>query len=581
MPLPSLFTRAFASSGGRKPRFSAHVLTSLALLLISASLLYRSPWSASALEIVNDSVEYAIGAYRLVTLGDYSVAINSAVYPPRYAFWFSAVALAPFYLLFPGSIGNGIFGVLLFALLGLLAAYGIGNRLGGIWAGAAAGIVLLTFKDYLLLGRMILTDVPATALGLAGGWLYLTMRTRPRLRHYILAGFVTALAFGFRYDMLGLCLPFLVLALRGKERRLLHIAALILPIILVLAANAVYDQLAFGDWRRNGYQFWSAVPYDYPNMVWSLSYLKINLTEFFAKRVILYLLLGVVGIALLWRSRSPELKPTLLYLALAAGPASVAHLFYVWTGVRFFLLGLSLVCILIGAGLATLIPERVRRLTWLPAALLLLGLALVPFARHRVDLAQVIPPYRAVADAIASITPPDAVILTGINPVYMTFMVGRNGERTIIPLARAVPYANLVLVRKRIPHPVPPPVLFHPRTPGMYRGGARDLILYTADERPDLLQALMRAGRPVYLDLSFMPVTFPLDRMRQQFTLVPVPHYPWLLRLEPAPQHPRSAPRSSAALPQSSPRLRRQSASASVSGTAARRRTSSVSPRPA
>src|SRR5579862_9576463 len=130
------------------------------IVLLAFAFLYRSPYSASALEVVPDSVEYAIAARRLVTLGQFNIALNGAVYPPRYAPWFSVLALAPVYRLTGGDDGTAILMVLFFGIAGIIAAYAIGRRLGGPWAGAGAAICLMAFKEYHAIARLILTDIP-------------------------------------------------------------------------------------------------------------------------------------------------------------------------------------------------------------------------------------------------------------------------------------------------------------------------------------------------------------------------------------------------------------------------------------
>jgi hypothetical protein len=62
----------------------------VAITLFAATHLYRSPQSASDLEITPDSVEYAIGAQRLVTQGRFDIEINTGSLPfPATPPWFS------------------------------------------------------------------------------------------------------------------------------------------------------------------------------------------------------------------------------------------------------------------------------------------------------------------------------------------------------------------------------------------------------------------------------------------------------------------------------------------------------------
>src|SRR5262249_6787553 len=81
------------------------------VLAIAATRSWRSPWSASALAAAPDSVEYAVGAQRIATLGTYDLELGGRFYPPRYPPWFSLL-LAPLYWLDPHELGIGILAVL-------------------------------------------------------------------------------------------------------------------------------------------------------------------------------------------------------------------------------------------------------------------------------------------------------------------------------------------------------------------------------------------------------------------------------------------------------------------------------------
>src|SRR5260221_7365454 len=87
------------------------------VLALAAVRLWRTPWSAWELTPVPDSVEYAIGAQRLVTLGRYDLEIERVSYPPRSSPWIS-LALAPAYALAPRELGIGILPVFALALSG-------------------------------------------------------------------------------------------------------------------------------------------------------------------------------------------------------------------------------------------------------------------------------------------------------------------------------------------------------------------------------------------------------------------------------------------------------------------------------
>ncbi|HLV81758.1 MAG TPA: glycosyltransferase family 39 protein [Chthonomonadaceae bacterium] len=513
----------------------ARWLVPLLTLALAGVLLYRSPWSASNLEIVPDSVEYAVVAQRVATLGRWDLSINGGSYPARYPPWFS-VLLAPAYLLAPSEPGAGILVVLAFALAGLLAAYAIGRRLAGEWGGAAAACALMAYIGYNVMAKKIMTDMPATAVGLLGGWLFLRMRAQPMRRDYVLAGLLMGLAVAVRNENVAMLLPFAGLALRPKEGRIGNLLVLLLPTLLVAGATAAYNQAAFGDWHRTGYQFWCPLPYDYRELIFSPHFIRDNLEMLKAKQVLLAVALGLVGIGLLWRQRAPALRPVLIYLALAALPVTLFHLFYFYAAYRFHLLGLALGLILGGAGLATLVPEALKRSSWLLPALLAAASLAVPFVRHP----DPVPDRLLAAQAFAQATTKNAVIVTNIDAVYLEPLVLRDTERRIVPMTRGAEYASKCIAPRRIALPpgVTPHYVFGQGSRQLLHYGARNVIPFTAEEAPQQLEAWARQGVPVYLDHR-SPV--PPDLTAAPLRWAPVREYPWLLRLQAAPEPARQA----------------------------------------
>jgi hypothetical protein len=73
----------------RERRFCPTVWPAILLALLSASLLYRSPYNASNLDLPPDSIEYALAGHRLVFEGRYAIQVAGSDYPPRYPPWFS------------------------------------------------------------------------------------------------------------------------------------------------------------------------------------------------------------------------------------------------------------------------------------------------------------------------------------------------------------------------------------------------------------------------------------------------------------------------------------------------------------
>jgi hypothetical protein len=495
------------------------------LVAVFATLqLYRSPWSASNLEVVPDAVEYAIGAHRLATLHRYDIELNGIAYPTHYWPWFPAL-LAPVYAVAPGEIGNGIVTVLAFAVVAVLAAYAIGDRLSGAWGGAAAAVALTQCRLFAGHARFVLTDVPAVALALVGCVLFLRMRERAWRRDWLLAGAVAALAGALRGVAIVIAVPFLFLALR-RRRPIRDLATLLAPTALLAVATAAYNHATFGDWRRSGYQFWWPVPCDYPNLLFSIDYLGGNLRSLASGRAVAAAALGAAGVAALLARRATALRPVLAYSAVVAGGVTATHLVYFYPSLRFHLLAISVLYVLAGAGIAALLPRAIARRTGVLAALLALAL-LAPRPRDPA------PQRRLVAAAIARATPPDAVVVSGIEPVYLEYFIARGTQRRVVPASRAVEYASKAIAPRRVARPDPPPhgATDH-RAEGLLRGGARDVVPFTADEAGDAIAGWVRSGVPVYLDASFLPPGFSYESvLGSALGLEPFAAHPWLARL--------------------------------------------------
>jgi len=497
----------------------------IVLLLLVAALgtfrLYRSPWNVSGLAVVPDSVEYAVAAQRLVTLGRYDIEIDGVAHPPWSTPWFSLM-LAPLYALAPRELGAGIHFVLACALVALFAAFAIGRRFAGLWGGTAAALALLFLPAFAHHARLVLTDVPALAFALLACWQYLRTEEvetevadpgshASRPRDALVAGVFVALALSLRSVHLALLLPFALRILLRRRRVVANLTALALPPLAVLVATAVYQQRAFGDFRRTGYQYWAAVPYDYPELMFRAGNLPLNLAFLWTPAFWVPLAAGALGSLVLAWKRPSTLRPMATFVLLAALPPAALHLVHFWTDVRFHVFELSLAALLAGCALASLVPENVRRRTWiLPLALLAAF-----FAPGR---EQDPPPRRRiVAEALASDLPDNAVILTGIDPVYLEPLVLRGTSRRVVPLSREVEYASKLVTRVRVPRLDPPPrdAIDH-RAPALRAGGAREAVAFTADEAPEKIQAWVRAGVPVFLDGSFVP-----DDLNPQMLLSP------------------------------------------------------------
>jgi 4-amino-4-deoxy-L-arabinose transferase-like glycosyltransferase len=508
------------------------VLLPLLLAILTVVWLYRSPWSASTLEVYPDSVEYAVGAQRLATLGRYDLCINGKAYPARYPPGLSLL-MAPLYAAAPGELGTGILLILFFAVVAVLAAYLIGSSLGGEWAGVGAALLLLLDPIFTHQARVLMTDVPFCAIGLCGCLLYLRLRKHPSngaTSLYALSGCLVALAFSLRALGIALALPFVVLALFQQRNRCLALTAFLCPILCAVLATAVYNHFTFGDWRRDGYVYWCPVPFEV-GLAFSLRHVNINLLPWLGPLATPEgAFLAVLAGATLARDRRMarrDLRAVSWFVALACGAISLVHLLYFYPERRFHLLSFSLLTILTSAGLSLFVPAAWQRRSWILPCMLLMMMLFPPRLRDW-------PPTRRLfAEAIARSTATDAVILTNIDAVYLEPVALRGTGRQVLPLSRAAEYASkLVAPRKLIGSSPSPRHAADFRARGLVEAGAQEVFPYTAGEAPHRVAAWIEAGRAVYIERDELRVARAARTgLLRRFEFRPVPGEPLLARV--------------------------------------------------
>lgn len=512
------------------------VLTVALVVLLAARRLYRAPYDASDLRITPDEIEYAVSAHRVATLGSYSLEIDGRAVAPHSTPWFATFVLAPAYLIAPEEIGNGIWPVLLFAIAGVVLLQRVGERIAGPLAGAVAALAVLAMPGYSFSARLIMTDMPAAVVGFATLLLYLRTEDsakdtgeRSRVRESLLAGVLIAAAFAMRSVYLALLLPFAWRLLRQRERAWRPYAALLGPLAAVLAANACYNQSTFGDWRRTGYQYWRAVPYDYVDLLLSPAYFPINFGNLVANPGVQALLaLALVGAVILLARRTSNARPLLLFAVVSALPMSGIQLVYAFGDTRFHVFGLTLAALIAGVGVASLAPVAWRSNRWLALATLVVAFFFTqPPPTRR-------PVRRLAADAIHATTPVDAVIISGLEPAYLQAVAPADSRRTYVAASREVEFASKLLVERRIPRSVAAPLdATNYRAPGLLAAGAQEAIARTADEMPDQIAEWVRAGRAVFVDTKFLADETLVERIcGSSLTPHPVPGAKRLARLE-------------------------------------------------
>jgi 4-amino-4-deoxy-L-arabinose transferase-like glycosyltransferase len=476
------------------------------LLLIATVWLYRTPYNASNLDVPPDTVEYALAPLQFVETGHYAIVVEGRPLPPRYPPWFPMLLILPAYVLFGHDPGNAILPVTLMAVAGVGFAYAIGKRLGSGAGGILAGLAVLFIPSYSNWATQIMTDVPATTVMLATCLLYLRLRAGSRsLLIYFGAGLLIAVATLFRPVFGAMLFPFLLEIFRRRKAFVRSTSALLLPLVLAAATTFAYNAATFGSPLRNGYKFWAPVPMDYPSLIFSASYVQLNLWVIGSSAFPLYLAVCVVA-WLVVRKREPAslassrrpFQDLLIFLVLTTAPILLFHLFYFFPGDRFHIPMFAGAALFAGAMLGLLFTPRTTRLLKL-----LLPVILLLAIGARIAVPEPVPHRRLAADRVRTYTPSNAIVISAIEPVYLERLAAHGSARRIVPISRNVEYASKVLASKRIDLPNPSAFSWRVnRREDLLRGGAQEAVRFVASEQLEAIVAQAAAGTPVFLDTT-------------------------------------------------------------------------------
>jgi len=499
-------------------------------LAIAFIIIFKTAYNASDLEIVPDSVEYAVAASRLVTDQSYTIVIDGQSWPPRYPPWFSMLVIAPAYLLFGDEPGNAVFPILFASLLGIGTAFVIGYQVSGLICGVSASLSLLVLPLYRYLSMQIMTDVPCIALLLMACLLY--MRLQNVSSHsrapYLLAGILSGLCAAFRPVCAAAILPFLWFIVRNNPKRhaFQQIALVVIPGLLFAVLTMFYNYAVFGTPMRTGYHFWCPVPYDQPGMTFSLSYFTDNL-EIIAQKGLLLIVLVLLLLILLDMSRHQRLiagsvkesmGSIMEFIIITCIPMVVFHLFYFYAVPRFYLPPMSLLIILVGIMIGLGLHHVSHRALASIQLIILVGVLILRFVFPDSP-----PTRRIAADHINRYTPQNALVISAINPAYLEFMTCRFSQRRILPISRRVEYASKFVAWQKtsVLNPKPTAWWDH-RREGLAKANAKEVIPHVADGEEDRLSLALSNGVPIYLDTSHltnedMQVVMSI---RQRFSLV-------------------------------------------------------------
>ena len=484
------------------------------LLCLAAFLLYLPPGLGRALTIAPDCDEYALCLDDFLRHGTFGIALNGVWHPSRYAPWFSLTCLAPFRWLAGGDVYALNLAALAWALALLTLAYAVARGLGmGPWAALLPPASILLLPDFAFLSRMVMTEVPYTALLLAAALVFMKYSERATPAATLAGGLLAAWCGAVRSTGLALLPPFAtLLAWRFRKKGLtagalaLRLALLLLPALLYEFLNARYNLKVFGSPFRTGYHFWLPIIHDYPGVAFSPGNLAANLRFYLGAPPALLSVLIPAGLsvpaAAALRGRSGGLRANRPFLLLFAfllfhGAVLLAlYLGYYFADGRFFLP--SLVAWVVPAFAAA--AKAGRR--WPPVLLFLL--AALAFPRMRPQHADMVPSGYAAkvcAEAVSAVLPEKSALVALQRPGILCGVGAGDRDVEVVPLYRSTEYTVQMVADRSVagfgepPGETYPLIRYEYVAAGLCRLPFPDVFL----EDAPCVTNLMARGRRVFL----------------------------------------------------------------------------------
>ena len=331
-----------------KGRFDAFVC--VAFVLLAAFLIYLPSELGAALTIPPDSSEYSICLANLFEYGRFGFTLNGEWYPSRYAPWFSLLCLMPAYFLSGGDVLCFHWAILAFALALLVVVWKIGALCGLGRLASLPPILLLFMPDFVFYSRVAMTEIPYAALTaiLALVFVRFADRSYPSVWSYVGVGMLISWAGMVRSTGFALALPFVGVILTRRldwGRKFVQTSILASPIAASLLLGLVYNWVVFGNPLRSGYNYWQAVPLDFPSLTFNLENL-VHAVEHFMTQPIIWFTMVSVGVSIVYAlhvlktKAVSEHKSFLLFEVFVLSHSAVLlvlYLAYYWVDTRFFL----------------------------------------------------------------------------------------------------------------------------------------------------------------------------------------------------------------------------------------------------
>ncbi len=522
-----MLSGAFSGTGELARTFSDRriLLLRLALLafLVFAGFLLHLPSELGAsLAIPPDSTEYSIGLANLFSHGKFGFTLNGEWFPSRYAPWFPLTCLAPAYLVFYDVLSLH-WAILAFALAFLVISYWFGRIAGlGRWSFVCA-IFPLFIPDFVFYSRMVMTEIPYTAIFAASALVFVRFASSEALslRFCLCAGAIIAWGGAVRVTALPMVVLFLAAVLLKKcelKRRVLLALMLLFPMMVYECANLIYNRSVFGSCFRSGYQYWMPVPCDYSDLSFNMGHVLKNVRAYLQEPVTLITLCFAVFISIVaclmltgrlgGRTKNRGFLLLFGYVLLQGIILSSLYVGYYWCDVRFFLpIMLCLIPLFLGAVMAVVRKADMTYKGIILSVITVLCLVDFHFIHPRyLCMAGYYPLRIAEAGISREVLPSSAVVVQECNPVFMGFFGSKGKYVEHFPVFRRFDYVDAMVAPISVAKLEPRPTSYRQRiVPGLVMSGVCKLPFpETFSENPERINRFLEDGKRVFIHLGML-----------------------------------------------------------------------------
>ena len=530
------------------------LLVGIGLLLAAAFLIYLPFELGAALTIPPDSSEYSICLGNLFEHGRFGFTLNGTWYPSRYAPWFSLLCLTPAYLLSGGNVLCSHWAILAFALILLIAVWKMGKMCGLGRLSILPPITLMFMPDFVFYSRVAMTEIPYAALFAVISLVFVRFVNKARVsaRFCFCVGLLIAWIGLVRTSGFSLAIPFGVVVLlrrtsgvvmkdsenkecsmlslsyvcTGWNTRLLLLSAIGLPILVALVVGMGYNWFVFGSPFRSGYNYWCAVPVDFPDLVFNSSYvipmLKYLLGEPVIQITLIFLCSALFFFMYVIATKNCSAHRTFLLLVgfVLSHLMVLACLYlgYYWPDTRFYLsvtvCSVPLFFVAINAFLSKF--GRGMRVLLTMVVFLLSVIAVSNAPTRYLNMAVGRPIWLAQSQITASVLPPKSIVVQSGDPNVLEYFGFGEKELRLFPFCREFDYVTYMVAPSRINHLVKKPESWNIKViPELVRSGVCSVPFPDVfEERPELIKEYLSQGRRMFFVKDFFRRDAELEKFR-------------------------------------------------------------------